>query len=71
MSLRLEPSQQDIKGIQLSTVSDEALLAWGEKKGGMEGGNYLIEATNHPLQSCMQPKFLLSGCLSHWNRNVL
>lgn len=42
MSLRLEPSQQDIKGIQLSTVSDEALLAQGEEKG--KGKLYLIEA---------------------------
>lgn len=40
MSLRLEPSQQDIKGIQLSTVSDEALLAYGEEKGeGKTGFN--------------------------------
>lgn len=44
MSLRLEPSQEDIKGIQLSTVSDEALLAWGEEKGGRRGKLYLIEA---------------------------
>lgn len=44
MSLRLEPSQEDIKGIQLSTVSDEALLAWGEEKGGRRRKLYLIEA---------------------------
>ena len=44
MSLRLEPSQQDIQGIQLSTVGDEALLAWGEGKGvGWE--LYLTETT--------------------------
>lgn len=34
----------------------------------MEGGNYLIEATNHSLQSCMQPEFLLSGLLVSWEQ---
>lgn len=37
-----------------------------KKRGG--GGNYLIEATNHPLQSSIRSKFLQLGCLSSWEQ---